>query len=195
MSFERQSTNKTLNKERDIQLGRQTDMFQKATQDTPELTRWREQSGNWDKWLKGGDYSKGPEGSMLNFDLWNPAHTQQQVAKMSNLEGVGAASMAGPGDSSIAVSQAKERNANEAAQNAGQAYEQAVGQQDAYFKNANPMYMNAENAKALNLFSTQSNNAQDAGGNWLRHRTQNPSPWEGQFQKAVNFGLGKLGIT
>ena len=161
--------------ETDRTLGQQWQQqaYNKASQDTPELTRWREQSKGWDDWLKGGDYRKGPAGSMLGFDLWNPAHVQKQQAQMANLEGVGAVGLGGlGGDSSIALGLAKQHMADENSQNAGAAYEQAVHGQDDFFKNANPVYMQAENNKYGSLFGQTSQNYGQTWDRWGRYKQQ-----------------------
>lgn len=174
MGGKSQSVNDTLQADRQAAMQRQNQVFDKQFADTPELTSWRGEKSKWDQMLASKDYSN--PGGILGFDLWNPAKTQENVAKMSNLEGVGAASFAGQGDSSIALAQAKERNANEAAQNAGASYENAFKQQDDYFKGANFNYMNAENSKFGNLFGQTSANANNLTNNWVGYKSK-PSPW------------------
>lgn len=118
----------------------QRDMFEYTKQGTPEEQRFRQQAASWDNFIKSKNYGAPPADSILNFDLWSPAHVQQQAERMRNVQGVGAAAMSGSGDQSIALAQTREHNANLAAQEAGNAYENAVGQQDAYYKGQNMGY-------------------------------------------------------
>lgn len=170
----------------DQQIAMQNQLLQKAMQDTPELLSWRHDKADWDKFMAGGDYRNAPKSTSLNFDLWNPAHIQEQTAKMANLEGVGAAAMGG--DTSVALQLARERNANEAAQNAGAAYESAVKGQDAYYKGNMMPFMQAENARWGNIFGQQSSNAANAASAWNSSRSIRP--W---WQGALNAGIQAAG--
>lgn len=116
------------------QLQLQQQQFNLLNTPTPEQQRFRTGAANWQTWISGHNYGKPPADEMLNFDLYNPAHQQQQRERLSNLTGVGASSLAGSGDQSIALQQSKERNSNLAAQDSANAYENAVKQTDAYYK-------------------------------------------------------------
>src|SRR4051794_11362226 len=94
-------TNKLLEQQMLQSQQQQNQIFQQMSQPTPETTRFRQQAGDWDKFISGKDYRTPPAGTTLGFDLWNPSHIQDQSQKMSNLEGVGAAALGG--DNSIAL--------------------------------------------------------------------------------------------
>jgi len=142
-------------------LAQQNQIFNQMMQPSDEQKQWRADQADWRKFIEGGDYSKAPKSSILNFDLWNPAHVQNQREKMANLEGVGAAGLGGDtGDRSLALQFAKERNANAAAQDAGAAYEGAVKSRNSYFEGNALPYAQFEANKMMGLLGNASNNAQ-----------------------------------
>lgn len=109
---------------------RMIELQERAMQPTAGQTRFEQQASEWDEWVRGKDYRQAP--GILGLDLYTPALAQKHAETMRNVEGIGAAGLGG--DNSIALQFARERNANETAQNAGAAYENAVKGQDAYFK-------------------------------------------------------------
>lgn len=178
-------TTKGLEADKTQALQQQNTAWDKASQDGPEITQFRKEKGAFDSWLGGKDYSHGPEGSMLNFDLWSPSKVAQTTDRLANLQGVGAANMGG--NDSIALQLSKQHGAAEAAQNAGQSYEQAVGNEQNYYRGAAPGYMAADNAKWGNLFGQTSQNYDDAWGRYAKY--QKPSIW-GQL---IGAGLTAAG--
>lgn len=119
------------------QLELQKKMFERASEETPEQKRFREGAAEWDKFIASKDYSKPPQTSIINFDLYTPSYYQKQKERLSEITGIGAANMGGTGEQSIALQLARERNANEAAQMAAQSYENAIKAEDAYYKGQN----------------------------------------------------------
>lgn len=184
--------NAQIEADRQKALQNQQQVFQLASTPSAAQKRFDSQSAAWDEWVKGKDYSHGPEGSLLDFSLWNPAHTAAQSAKMENITGTGATALGG--NDSVALQLAKHHSADTAAQNAGQSYENAVQGQDAYFKNSNLPYMQAENAKWGNLFGQTSSNVNNLTDNYQRSATQSmwPSIIGGGLSAAGGFLGGPL---
>lgn len=165
-------------------------MFEKASEETPEQKRFREGAAAFDEWIKGKNYSSAPEGSMLNFDLYSPSKTAAQQAKMSNLTGIGAANMGGTGDQSVALQLARERNANEAGQMAGQAWENAIKDQDAYYKSGGLAWSAQDRANTMGLLGNASNSAQGYMHNAIQTRPQ--SIWSSIIGGALGIGASAL---
>ena len=139
---------------------RMIQLQEQAAQPTPGQERFERQASEWDTWLQNKDYSHAP--GILGMNLWMPSQIQKQTEKMRDLEGVGAAGLGG--DKSIALQFARERNANEAAQNAGAAYEDAVGRQDAYFKGADPGWAGMQIGQMQGLLGNATNSYQFQAG-------------------------------
>lgn len=158
------------------QLELQKRMFERASEDTPEQRRFREGAAAWDKFIAGKDYRTPPPTSSINFDLFNPAYIQQQKERMSDITGIGAAALSGTGNESIALQLARERNANEAAQMAGQAYENAIKSEDAYYKGQNLGYAQLGLNQNFGLLSNATDMFQYA--NRMQAQTLPPSFWQ-----------------
>lgn len=169
----------------------QNQIFNKMLEETPEQKQWRDDSGKWREWLNRKDYSSAPEGSILNFNLWNPANVQKQAQRMADLEGIGALGLGGKGDSSIALGLAKERNANQAAELAGAEYENAVMGRNAYFEGNALPYMTAETNKLGNLLGDASNRSQYYTN--ANIQTQRRSLFPSLFGSALGAGSSILG--
>lgn len=174
--------NQTLERDRIAAQQQQNQIFQQLSQPTPEQARWREQSANWDNFIKSKNYANAPQDSILNFDLYAPSYKAQQRERLSNLTGVGASSLAGQGDNSIAIQQSKERNANQSAEDAGASYENAIKQSDAYFKNSALPYASLDINKNLGLLSNATNREMEYTNQWVATR---PRSWLPQILGGV----------
>jgi hypothetical protein len=168
--------NKTLERERLDEQKRSNELFAQAQKPTPEQERWRAQSAAWDTFLSGKDYSKPPPGTTLGFDLWSPAQTQKQRERMLDLEGIGAAGLGGGGDKSIALQLTRERNANQAAEDAGASYEGAVKDTDAYFKGQAPTYAGMQINQLQNLLGASMNREGRLTQQWVDTRPRSMLP-------------------
>jgi len=174
----------------------QTQIIQQQMLPSAAQKRFDTGAEEWDKFKAGKDYSKPPAGDFLGFDLMNPANAQKQSARMGALEGIGALGLGGgSGDSGgIALGLARERNANIAGEQAGAAYENAVGSRNAYWEGNALPYMAQEQNKQANLLSNASNNAQFYSG--LRGQTipqPKPSILGSIFGAALTLGGAYLG--
>jgi hypothetical protein len=138
----------------------QREMFEHSKKDSPEMARFRIGAANWDKFVAGKDYSKPPSTSLLNFDLMTPARQNNMRQKMANVTGIGAAAMSGSGDQSIALAQTREHNANLAAQEHGAAYENAIKQEDAYYKGQGMGWAQLDSQRNISLLSNATQSAQ-----------------------------------
>jgi hypothetical protein len=177
--------NQQIEKDRVAAMQTQNQLLTQASQESPEDKRWKQRSAAWDNWIKGKNFGTAPEGELLGFDLWNPSHVAAQSAKMDDITGVGAVGLGG--DDSTALQLAKHRQSDEAAQNAGQAYESAVYDTDAYYKNAAPGYMQSRDNKFGNLFGQSSQNANALTEQWMKMANA-PKPWQ-QILGGVLGGL------
>jgi hypothetical protein len=138
----------------------QREMFEETKKESPEQARFRIGAANWDKFIKGKNYGAPPETSMLNFDLMTPARVNKMRGTLAGLEGVGAAGMNGGGDNSIAIQQTREHLANQAAIEAGAAYETGVKQEDAYYKGQNFQWAGFDANKNLSLLGNATSSGQ-----------------------------------
>ena len=138
----------------------QREMFDWAKQGTPEQQKFRRDSAAWDTFIRGRNYGAPPPDSILNFDLWSPSQQNSIRERMAGLTGVGAAAMSGTGDQSIAVAQQRERNANLAAQDHANAYENAIKQQDAYYKGQGLAWSGQDLANRQSLLGNATSSAQ-----------------------------------
>jgi hypothetical protein len=145
----RSRLNRQLEQSRIQEQQRANQLFERSLEPSPEQTRWRNQSAAWDTFLQGKNYSSPPAGTTLGFDLWNPSQTARQRERMTDLEGVGASGLGG--DNSIALQLSRERNANQAAEEAGAGYERSIKETDAYFKGQAIPYAGLEANKLANL--------------------------------------------
>ena len=151
------AVNKQMEADAAAARAQQQQQFDQLMKPTPEQDAFRTGMTGFNKWVAGKNYSKAPEGSILNFDLNSPAHAQQQQERMGDLTGIGAAALGGSGDQSIALNLARERNANIAGQNAGQAWEDAIHGQDEYYKSGGLAYANLDTQRNMGAL----NNATD----------------------------------
>lgn len=174
MSGNAKEINKNIQGQQSQALANQNQIFQLASQPSAGQKRFDEQSTNWADWLDAKDYSHGPKGSLLNFNLAQPAHVAQQTERMANLQGVGAANMGG--NDSTALQLSKQHGAAAAAQDAGAEYEGAVAGQDAYFKNSALPWANSENAKWGNLFGQTSSNVNSLNNAYMNTKTESLWP-------------------
>lgn len=152
--------NKTMKTNAAEQLALQREMFNRTKEATPEQSRYRVGAENWDKFIKGKNYSAPPSTSLLNFDLMTPARNQKLRENMQNVTGIGAAALGGTGDQSIALAQTREHNANIAAQEAGSSYENAVKQEDAYYKGTSLNWAGLDINKNLGLLGNATSSGQ-----------------------------------
>lgn len=179
------------NAQQQVQL--QREMFEHTRKETPEQERFRVGAANWDTFIKSRNYGAPPETSLLNFDLMSPARVQKLREGMLNLEGVGAAAMDGDGDKSIAIQQTREHMANQAALEAGNAYENAVKQEDAYYKGSQFQWAGLDINKNLNLLQ----NATSSGQFFFDQQRQTLPPsfmqtWGPLFGAALGAGASIL---
>ncbi len=165
-------------------------LMSKALEPSPELTQFRQQQGDWNKFVSGKSYSAPPSNSILNFDLWTPAHQQQMLEKSRDITGVGATALGG--NNSIALQLARERNANEMAQNQGAAYENAIKQQDAYFKGQALPYANFDTSKNLSLLNNSTSLYQNASQGYAQTAPK-PFDWGAVVGGALGLGSSFLG--
>lgn len=144
-------TNKAILAQQQQAQQQQQQVFDQLQKKSPEQEKWEKDSAAWDEFIKGKNYAKPPDSSILNFDLLNPARINEQRQRMSNLTGIGAAAMGG--DDSTALQLSRERNANLAAEDAGASYENAIKSQDAYFKGNALPYAQMEMGKLSGLLN------------------------------------------
>lgn len=142
------------------QLQLQRDMFEHAREGTPGEQRFERDAAAWNEWIGGRNYGAPPPNSILNFDLYTPSKQAEMRNKIANISGIGAAAMGGTGDQSIAVAQSRDRMANEMAQMQGAAYENAVKQQDAYYKGAQFQWSGLGAQTNMGLLNNTSNMSQ-----------------------------------
>lgn len=146
-----------------------------ALQPTAEQKRYEAGASSFSDWLGNKDYSKAPDSSsILNFDLWNPAHTQRQREQMAGVQGIGSANMGGTGDQSLALQLSKEHNANAVAEDAGQAWENAVHATDNYYKGGDMSWANLETQKRMGVLG---NDTQREMGYNRSYVNTAPKPW------------------
>jgi hypothetical protein len=143
---------------------------------TPEQTAFRTGMTNFNNWIGAKDYSKAPEGSILNFDLMSPAHAQQQQERMGNLTGIGATALGGSGDQSTALQLAKEHNANVAGQNAGQAWEDAIHNQDQYYKSGGLAYAGLDTQRTADALNNASSREMGYNDQYVQTRPRSILP-------------------
>lgn len=165
-------------------------LMAKSLEPTPELSQFRQQKSDWDKFVGGKDFSKTPSNSILNFDLWNPSQQQKMTEKARNITGVGATALGG--DNSIALQLSRERNANEMAQNQGNAYENAVKQQDSYFKGQALPYAQFDTSKNLSLLNNSTSVYQNASQGYA-DTAPKPFNWGALLGGALGAGSALLG--
>jgi hypothetical protein len=165
-------------------------LFAKSLEPTPELAQFRQQQGDWNKFIGGKDYSQAPNNSILNFDLWNPAQQQKITEKARNITGIGATALGG--DNSIALQLARERNANELAQNQGNSYESAIKQQDAYFKGNALPYAQFDTSKNLSLLNNSTSLYQNASQGYA-DTAPKPFQWSSLLGGLIGAGSALLG--
>lgn len=196
MSGSQGKINQQLQSDRQNAQNAQNQIFQIASQPNAQQQRFDTQSASWDNWLKGKDYSQGPEGSILNFDLASPAHAADIASKMNNITGTGATALGG--NDSTALQLAKHHDADVAGQNAGASYENAVQGQNAYFQNSALPWSQTENAKWGSLFGQTSGNTNALTNAYAGTATQSlwPTIIGGTLGAAGNFlgGPGAAGI-
>jgi hypothetical protein len=142
------------------QLNLQKQMFSAEQAGTPEQQKFRTDQANWGNFISGKNYGAPPKDEFLNFDLYNPAHIAKQTEQARNLTGIGAAAMGGTGDQSIALQLSREHAANQQGEAAGAAYENAVGQTDAYYKGNQLAYGQLGAQQQENLLGNATNAAQ-----------------------------------
>lgn len=193
MSGRNQKLSTGLEQDRQSANARTDFAFGKATQDTPELQRYRQGSTAWDLFKQGGDFSKPPPGSLLNYNLSNPARIAEQGQKLADLEGVGASSMAGQGDNSIAVQQSRHKMANQTARDSAAAYQDALAGEDSYYRGSDMNVMNSENARWGNLFGQTSANQTNATKNWVGYEAGRPNIWGQLLGGALGLAGSYLG--
>lgn len=126
-------------------------LFAKSLEPSPEMATFRKQGADWGKFIGSKDYRTPPDGSILNFDLWNPTQHNRNLEKARNITGVGASALGG--DNSIALQLSRERGANELAQSQANSYENAIKGQDAYFKGQALPYASLDLSKNLSLLN------------------------------------------
>jgi hypothetical protein len=168
----------------------QREMFDETKKETPEQQRFRQGAASWDTFVKGKNYGTPPDSSVLNFDLMTPAMINKQTERMRNITGVGAAAMGGTGDQSIALQQTREHNANELAQQSGNAYEQALKQEDAYYKGNGLAWAGLDINKNMGLL----NNATSSGQYFFDQQRQTlPPSFMQTFAPLIGGALGAAG--
>lgn len=116
------------------QLALQKEQFAYLKQGTPEEQTFRKNAASFQDWIGQKNYGAPPPNELLNFDLYTPSHVNELRSRLNNITGIGAAALGGTGDQSIALQQTRAHMADQAAQDAGQAYENAIHQADAYYK-------------------------------------------------------------
>lgn len=154
----------------------QREMFDLLRKPTPEQERFRRQADEWERFIKSRNYGTPPPDSVLNFDLFTPAKIAETRSRLENIQGVGATALSGSGDQSIALQQARERNINEMAQNQAQSYEDALKQQDAYFKGQALPYAQLDINKNMGLLSNATGSNQFF--TQMQAQTLPPSFWQ-----------------
>jgi hypothetical protein len=166
--------------------------FEKLQTPTPGQVRFETGAKDFEKWLAKKDYSSAPSASsILNFDLWNPAHVQKQREKMGNIQGIGAANMGGTGDQSIALQMTRERNNNLAAEDAGRSWENAIKGTDNYYKSGDIGWSQLEINKNMGLLGNATN--REMGYNQAYVQSA-PRPWTETILPALLGGaLGAAG--
>ena len=168
----------------------QREMFAASQKPTPEQERFRKGQSNFDAWIKKGDFRSAPEGSILNFDLYNPSKINDQQQKLANLTGVGAANMGGTGDQSVALQLTRERNANQAAEMSGRAWENAIKGEDDYYKSNGLAWSGQDRANNMGLLNNASQSAQAYMQNAIQ--TRPTSPWASIIGGALGIGASAL---
>lgn len=164
---------KSLKNQRDTAQQQQNQIFQQMNTPSQEVQDFRRQKGAWDSWISGKNYAKPPSDSILNFDLFMPAHEQKQRERMADLTGIGATQLGMGGDESTALQLARERNINAAAEQSGAAYETAVHAQDQYYKgNALPVAQ-ADLNRQSTLLGNSSQRAMQYGQMYEQSKFQN----------------------
>lgn len=165
--------------------------YTQAQQPSQAETRFNRQASEWENWIRGKNYGTPPPDSFLNFDLYSQGHEQAQREKYSDLQGVGAANFGAGTGKNQAASLARERNINEASQRNAAGYEQAVGEQDAYFKGSALPYAQMQQARNMGLLGNSSQMTQYYGD--LRARTQRPGLFGQIFGGIMGAAGGLLG--
>jgi hypothetical protein len=112
----------------------QREMFELNKAGTPEQQGFRKEKAEFDAWLAKKDFGSSPPNGILNFDLYTPSRVADMRSRLADVTGIGAASLGGTGDQSIALQQSRDRNVNQMAMDQANAYENAVKQQDAFYK-------------------------------------------------------------
>lgn len=126
--------NRTMTRNAELDRQQRREEFDYLRAGNPEQQRFRQNSDRWGQFIAGKNYGAPPEGEFVGFDLYTPAQIARQQERMGDLTGIGAAAMGGTGDQSVALQLARERNANQAGENAGRAYEGAIKERNAYYE-------------------------------------------------------------
>lgn len=192
MSGKNKKVDRELEQQKIAALNQQNAAYAELAKPTPEMLRYREEQAAWDKFMKSKDYSKPP--GYLDFQLGGAARAQEQTARMADLQGVGALNMGG--DDSTALQLAKQHQAASAGQNAAQAYEDAIGREQAYFRGAAPTYMQSDVGKWGSIYGQASSNLGHTTDMWMQNQNR-PSPWLGVLGSALGMAgslfAGKFG--
>lgn len=165
-----------------------TDLFSKALEPSPELTNFRQGQSQWNSFIDKKDYSN-PQG-ILSYNLWQPAQEQKMLEKSRNITGVGATALGG--NNSIALQLARERNANEMAQNQAASYEDAIMRENDYYRGNALPYASFDTSKNLGLLNNSSNQYQFATQGYAQTAPK-PFNWGALIGGALGVGSSLLG--
>lgn len=142
------------------ELALQRQAFNAEQAGTQEQQHYRQGQADWTSFIKGKNYGAPPPGEFLNFNLQTPAMIAKQQERLRNVTGIGAAALGGTGDQSLGLQLSREHAAEEAGQNAGAAYENAVNATDQYYKGNNLAYASLGLQQQGDLLHNATNSAQ-----------------------------------
>lgn len=134
-------------------------MLAKASAPSEAEAQLTKQKNNWSSWLSGHDYSKAPEGSILNYDLYSPAKQNQLESQYSNLNGVGGSALA-QGGNATAIQMSRDHQAANRAERQAAGYENAVTAEDNYYKGNTLPLAQLEQSRVSNALGASSNREQ-----------------------------------